>query len=127
MGEDIINPKRYTETELECWDFWLEAGLNPLVASAVKYVWRYKHKNGLDDLKKAQVFIDKAFDSADEVYYSEKAYRPSDDELKPMSDYQINFMLGASMTNLSPTYKLGLACMSDMLNEMMKEYESNND
>ena len=127
MGEDIVNPKRYTETDLECWDFWLEAGLNPLIASAVKYVWRYKHKNGLDDLKKAQVFIDKAFDSVDEVYYSEKAYRPSDDELKPMSDYQINFMLGASMTNLAPTYKLGLACMSDMLNEMMKEYESNND
>lgn len=127
MIEDIVNPKRYTETELECWDFWLEAGLNPIVASAVKYVWRYKHKNGLDDLKKAQVFIDKAFDSADEVYYSEKAYRPSDDELKPMSDYQINFMLGALMTNLAPTYKLGLACMSDMLNEMMKEYESNND
>lgn len=127
MSEDIVNPKRYTETELECWDFWLEAGLNPIVASAVKYVWRYKHKNGLDDLKKAEVFIDKAFDSADEVYYSEKAYRPSDDELKPMSDYQINFMIGACMTNLAPTYKLGLACMSDMLNEMMKEYESNND
>lgn len=127
MNEDIINPKRYTETELECWDFWLEAGLNPLVASAVKYVWRYKHKNGLDDLKKAQVFIDKAFDSADEVYYSEKDYRPSADELKPMSEYQINFMLGAIMTNLDPTYDLGLACMSDMLNEMMKEYDSNND
>ena len=80
MGEDIVNPKRYTHTKLECWDFWVKAGLDPLIASAVKYVWRYKHKNGLDDLKKAEVFIDKAFDSADEVYYSEKAYRPSDDE-----------------------------------------------
>lgn len=127
MSEEIVNPKRYTETDLECWDFWLEAGLNPLVASAVKYVWRYKHKNGLDDLKKAQVFIDKASESADKVYYSEKAYRPSVDELKPMSDYQINFMIGACMTNFAQTYELGLYCMSDMLNEMMKEYELHND
>ena len=44
MKEDIVNPKRYTGNKLECWDFWIVAGLNPLVASAVKYVWRYKDK-----------------------------------------------------------------------------------
>lgn len=59
MKEDIVNPKRYTGNKLECWDFWIVAGLNPLVASAVKYVWRYKDKNGVEDLKKALVFLDK--------------------------------------------------------------------
>lgn len=55
--EDIVNPKRYTQNKLQCWDFWIKAGLDPLIASAVKYVWRYKYKNGIEDLKKAKVFL----------------------------------------------------------------------
>lgn len=42
--EEIRNPQRYTQegNKMECWDFWLHYGLNPFIASAVKYVWRYK-------------------------------------------------------------------------------------
>ena len=58
MNEDIVNPQRYTHTKLECWDFWLEAMLNPLICSAVKYVWRYKYKNGLADLEKTMEFLE---------------------------------------------------------------------
>ena len=28
-----------------------------LKGNAMKYLWRYKHKNGLEDLKKAQVYV----------------------------------------------------------------------
>lgn len=74
MNEDIVNPQRYTHTKLECWDFWLEAMLNPLICSAVKYVWRYKYKNGLADLEKTIEFLEKAENSMLEVYYTEREY-----------------------------------------------------
>ena len=28
-----------------------------LKGNAMKYLWRYKHKNGLEDLKKAQIYV----------------------------------------------------------------------
>ena len=43
MSEDIVKAERYNKNTLECLDFWMFSGLNPLVASAVKYVWRFKY------------------------------------------------------------------------------------
>ena len=97
MKEDIINPKRYTGNSLECWDFWIVAKLNPLVASAVKYVWRYKDKNGVEDLKKALVFLDKMRNTPQSVlYFTETELFASDDLLENMSDTQ-RFIVNTSV------------------------------
>lgn len=128
MGEDIVNPKRYTHTKLECWNFWLQAGLNPIVASAVKYVWRYKYKNGLEDLDKASVFLRKAEDDKTFVYYTERQFTLSDIDVNDGLDAtQILFMRGAILTNRYETYDTGIEIMRYALVTLIKEYESNND
>ena len=128
MGEDIVNPKRYTHTKLECWNFWLQAGLNPIVASAVKYVWRYKYKNGLEDLNKASVFLRKAEDDKTFVYYTERQFTISDIDVKDGLDAtQILFMRGAILTNRYETYDTGIEIMRYALVTLIKEYKPIND
>lgn len=58
--EDISKPKRYNKTgSLECWDVIIDQKMNFLEGNIIKYVWRYKEKNGVEDLKKAKVYLDK--------------------------------------------------------------------
>ena len=128
MSEDIENPKRYTHTKLECWDFWVKAGLNPIVASAVKYVWRYKYKNGLEDLDKASVFLKKAEDDKTFIYYSERPFTLNDIDVKDGLDAsQILFMRGAILTNRYETYDTGIEIMRYALATLIKEYKPIND
>lgn len=63
--KDAINPKHYKTGKVECIDA-LEAATTGLegieavcTANAIKYLWRWKHKNGAEDLKKAQWYIDR--------------------------------------------------------------------
>lgn len=121
MKEDIIQPKRYTQNILECWDFWLKAGLNPLVASAVKYVWRYKYKNGLEDLKKAKVFLEKAKKEKDCVYYSGINYSLNKGDLSDMSSLQIDFIDFSTHTTISESYLMTIDAMLLILYRLMNE------
>lgn len=121
MKEDIVQPKRYTQNSLECWDFWLKAGLNPLVASAVKYVWRYKYKNGLDDLNKAKVFLEKSKKEKDCVYYTGKGYHLNNSDLSDMSSLQIDFIDLATHTTIPESYLMTIDAMLLILYRLMNE------
>lgn len=58
--EEIKKPTRYNKKgKLECWDVILDQEMNFLEGNIYKYVWRYKEKNGVEDLKKARVYLDK--------------------------------------------------------------------
>ncbi len=58
--EEIKKPSRYNKKgKLECWDVILDQEMNFLEGSVLKYLWRYKEKNGIHDLEKAKVYIDK--------------------------------------------------------------------
>lgn len=58
--EELEKPKRYNKTgKLECWDVIIDQNMNFLEGSVLKYLWRYKEKNGVHDLKKAIVYINK--------------------------------------------------------------------
>lgn len=58
--EEITKPERYNKKgKLECWDVILDQEMDFLEGNIVKYVWRYKEKNGVEDLKKARVYLDK--------------------------------------------------------------------
>ena len=125
MKEDIVNPKRYTQNKLECWDFWLKAGLDPLIASAVKYVWRYKYKNGIEDLKKAKVFLEKAIEEVQKgtIYHSEKYYLIVPGEVKDFSNKQFLFMRIASQTTGKTNYTLYCEDMISIVDDMIDELE----
>lgn len=61
---DAVNhPAHYTQGGVECLDALAAAttGLKGIeavcTANAIKYLWRWKLKNGVEDLKKAQSYI----------------------------------------------------------------------
>ncbi len=68
MSKDNINPDHYkSSTSLECIEamqiaFGREAVLHFCLCNAFKYIWRWKNKNGEEDLNKAQWYIRKGID-----------------------------------------------------------------
>ena len=73
---DNINPDHYKErTSIECIDamimtFGAKRTAEYCVQNAYKYVWRYKYKNRLEDLKKAEWYLDK-FEELQSTYENE--------------------------------------------------------
>lgn len=63
--ENVNHPKHYTQGKVECIDALAAATINlqgieaVCTANAIKYLWRWKQKNGVEDLKKANWYIDK--------------------------------------------------------------------
>lgn len=63
--EDRINPSHYKQGKVECIDALEAATINlagidaVCTANAIKYMWRWKEKGGVDDLKKAIWYIEK--------------------------------------------------------------------
>jgi len=55
---DNINPEHYTQG-IECIDYITSKNMSFLEGNVVKYVTRYKMKNGLEDLKKAQWYLNR--------------------------------------------------------------------
>jgi hypothetical protein len=53
----------YKQFKYETWDVILDWGLGYLDGNAVKYLSRWRHKNGLEDLKKARHYIDKLIET----------------------------------------------------------------
>ena len=68
MMSDNINPDHYkNETSLECIEamqiaFGRERVLTFCMLNAFKYIWRWKNKNGEEDLNKASWYVSRARD-----------------------------------------------------------------
>lgn len=54
---DAVNPNHYRQGNIEVIDYILDHKFNYLEGNVIKYVSRYKFKNGLEDLKKAEWYI----------------------------------------------------------------------
>jgi hypothetical protein len=50
----------YKGADYQHWDFVHDLGLNYFAGNATKYVSRYRHKNGVEDLQKAAHYCSKA-------------------------------------------------------------------
>ena len=60
---DIVNhPSHYTQGNIECIDYILDKKMSYLEGNIIKYVTRYKEKNGIEDLFKAQWYIQRLID-----------------------------------------------------------------
>lgn len=83
-----INPDHYLkECSLECIEsmeliFGEKAVLDFCICNAWKYIWRWKNKNGKEDLCKAHWYIDKAL-----LRYSDCISSKDRDMLCRMHDY----------------------------------------
>lgn len=62
MNKQVINDKTkpsYYGTGLDVIDFCQKNNLDFMQGNVIKYVTRYKEKNGLEDLLKARKYIDR--------------------------------------------------------------------
>jgi len=64
MGNDNVNKPNHYKGEIECIDaikssMSIEEFKGFLKGNVQKYVWRYDKKNGIEDLKKAQWYLDR--------------------------------------------------------------------
>lgn len=57
-NDPVNHPKHYTTGKIEVADFINDQKLNFFEGNVVKYVARHKHKNGLEDLKKAKWYLE---------------------------------------------------------------------
>ena len=57
--DDKINPEYYTQGSIQCIDYIISKKLNFLEGNVVKYITRNKDKGGLEDLKKAQWYLNR--------------------------------------------------------------------
>lgn len=69
MADKVRRPAHYTQGGIECIDA-IRSALGPegfrayCIGNVIKYNWRYRLKNGAEDLRKAQVYLGWAIGSA---------------------------------------------------------------
>ena len=78
MTKDNVNsPSHYTQAGIECIDAITAAvcgksGIEAVcVANIIKYLWRYELKNGLEDVKKAQWYLNRLVSEMDKPVLSQ--------------------------------------------------------
>jgi len=77
VQSDMVNsPPHYNASGIECIDA-IEAALGDgfefyLQGNIIKYLWRYRYKNGSEDLKKAKWYLDRLTEEV-EGYYDDKS------------------------------------------------------
>lgn len=63
MHDNVNKPKHYTQGKVECIDAIESATMGLMgivavcVANVIKYVWRFALKNGVEDLDKADYYL----------------------------------------------------------------------
>ena len=58
-----INPDHYGNSGIDVIDFCQANNLDFMQGNVIKYVFRYKNKNGLEDLEKAKEYIDRMIEN----------------------------------------------------------------
>ena len=75
--EDMVNhPSHYETDGVQCIDAMVAAqGADAVkefcVCNAFKYIWRFRHKNGIEDVKKAIWYLDKRIELEDVDFIQE--------------------------------------------------------
>lgn len=62
-----IGGVHYKQFQYETWDVIRDWGLGYFDGNAVKYLSRWRHKGGVDDLRKARHYIDKLIEDQTSV------------------------------------------------------------
>ena len=69
--DNVNSPSHYNQAGIECVDA-IKASLGDCYedyfkGNVMKYLWRYKYKNGIEDLKKAQWYLNSMIDSMEDT------------------------------------------------------------
>ncbi len=73
MADMVNHPSHYTQGGIECIDALEAATINlkgieaVCTANAIKYLWRWKEKGGIEDLEKSKWYIDRLIKKAETI------------------------------------------------------------
>ncbi len=59
VSNPVDHPNHYTQGKIEVIDFIVDQKFDYIEGNIIKYVSRYKYKNGLEDLKKARFYLER--------------------------------------------------------------------
>ena len=65
-SKDTIDPAHYRQGDIEVIDFIADQDFNYCEGNVIKYLSRWRIKNGLEDLKKARWYINKLIEEETE-------------------------------------------------------------
>ena len=71
VDDKVNHPNHYCQGGIECIEA-IKASMTPYgfqdycKGNVMKYIWRYREKNGIEDLKKASVYLNWAIESVEE-------------------------------------------------------------
>ena len=91
-----VGGKHYKEDVIQHWDVMLANDVPYMEGQIIKYVWRWKRKNGIEDLRKARHFLDKLIEhemmqnierEAAHVETEFQGYIPPSEEAEPGHNY----------------------------------------
>lgn len=100
--DNVNKPQHYTYGKYECIDVIKEITKDLTgeeafcIGNAIKYLWRWKHKNGIEDVKKAKWYLDRLIgnslvyrpkDTNMHVDITTAEFTTSNDEYNHMKDY----------------------------------------
>ena len=66
INDPVSHPAHYTQGKIEVLDFILDQGLPYLPGQVIKYICRYRFKNGLEDLQKAEFYLKRLIEGVKE-------------------------------------------------------------
>lgn len=71
MADNVNHPAHYEAGKFECIDVMketqgIEATMNFCVCNALKYIYRHRNKNGVEDIKKADWYLKKYIELQEE-------------------------------------------------------------
>lgn len=64
-AEEQVGGNHYTKFKIQPWAVIDEYGLDFYEGSALKYLLRHRHKNGVEDLKKCRHYLDRLIERAE--------------------------------------------------------------
>ena len=62
-----IAGNHYQRQQIQCWDYIAANGIGYFEGNIIKYVSRWRHKGGVDDLRKAKHYIEKLIEDQTSV------------------------------------------------------------
>lgn len=86
--DPVNNPEHYTHGSYECIEvmmdtFGEEATADFCLLNAFKYIWRAKHKNGLEDIKKAIWYLNRIVTMKEQQPKKKPAEKPASEPKAP--------------------------------------------
>jgi hypothetical protein len=77
MDHNVHKPSHYNQSGVECIEA-IKASLGDAFpayckGNVMKYLWRYKYKNGLEDLQKARQYLEWLIETEEEIERKDNA------------------------------------------------------